>query len=139
MKLIRYAYPAPTDLERVLGTLFPTSTRFGQAFDAFAGANDSGTPAADVYEDANSYYVTVELPGARKEDIHVAVEDAVLTVSATRVEKNTEGEARTEYRRSLAVPESLDPAKVTAAYENGVLTVTLPKLEARKPRTITIQ
>jgi len=138
MKLIRYAYPAPTDFDRFFGALFPATTRFGSVFDTFLQGGVAGSPAADLYEDADNYHVRVELPGLRKEDIRVELENAVLTVAATRVDKSQDGESRTEYNRSLAVPEGIDPAKVQAAYENGVLTVTLPKPEGRKPRQIKV-
>lgn len=137
MKLIRYAYPAPTDFDRVFGALFPANSRWGGVFDTFL-AGSAGTPAADLYEDADNYYVKVELPGVRKEDITVALEDAALTIAATRAEKGAEGETRAEFRRTVGAPEGVDAGKVTAAYENGVLTVTLPKPEARKPRQITV-
>ncbi len=135
MKLIRYAYPASSDLDRVFGALFSAGNRLGNLFEA----SEAGAPAADLYEDADHYHVKVELPGVRKEDIQVALEDAVLTVSATRAGKGEEGASRAEYRRSVAVPEGIDAGKVTAAYENGILAVTLPKPEARKPRSITVK
>lgn len=137
MKLIRYTYPAPTDFDRVFGALFPANSRLGNVFDVFR-TNGTATPAADLYEDADNYYVKVELPGVRKEDVAVTLEDDVLTVTATRTEKGAEGEAREEFRRSAGVPDGIDAGKVTAAYENGVLTVTLPKPETRKPRQITV-
>ena len=138
MKLIRYEYPAPTDFERLFGALFPARTRLGNVFDTLLNGGLAGTPAADLYEDADNYHVKVELPGVRKEDIRVELENAVLTLSATRVEKGKDGESSAEFSRSLAVPEGVDPGKVQAAYENGVLTVTLPKAEGRKPRQITV-
>lgn len=139
MKLIRYAYPAPSELERVFGALFPSSNRCGNALDTFEGGSWTGAPAANVYEDADNYRVQVELPGARKEDITVALENAELTVTATRKENGPDGDSSAEYRRSLTVPEGIDPAKVEAVYENGVLTVTLPKPASRKPRSITVK
>ncbi|MGH8337546.1 MAG: Hsp20/alpha crystallin family protein, partial [Gammaproteobacteria bacterium] len=90
------------------------------------------------YEDADNYHVKVELPGVRKEDISVELENSVLSISAKQAQKGQDGEARAEYNRSLAVPEGIDPAKVGAHYENGVLTVTFPKPEGRKPRQINV-
>ena len=142
MKLIRYASPnrpSLTDLERLVGSTFPACDRFATAFDSLlSGATWTGSPAADLYEDDDHYYVKVELPGVKKDDLRVELENSVLTVAAKRATKAADGEEDAEFTRSLSLPDGVDPARITAAYENGVLKVTLPKPEAVKPRRITI-
>jgi HSP20 family protein len=142
MKLIRYEYPDLSSLNefnRFLGTLFPAVSRADTAFDSLLGnARWAGSPAADLYEDDGHYYVKLELPGVKKEDVQVEIENAVLTVTAKRATATKEGETSAEFSRSLTVPEGVDNAKIQAAYENGVLTLTLPKTEARQPRRIDV-
>jgi HSP20 family protein len=135
MKFIRYQSPTLPSF----GTAFPAFTRLGGVFDHLLGSAPwAGSPAADLFEDDANYYVKVELPGVKKEDLAVELENAVLTVAGRRAVKTDEGESTAEFSRSVSVPEGVDPAKITAAYENGVLTLTLPKPEARKPRRIIV-
>jgi HSP20 family protein len=129
MRLIRYDYPSTTDFERLFGALLPTPARF----------NGCGATVSDVSEDATNYYVKVELPGVKKEDISVELDNAVLTVSAKRAVKTVEGEKSVAFERSIDVPEGVDAAKIQAVYENGLLTLTLVKPEAVKPRRIDVQ
>jgi HSP20 family protein len=93
------------------------------------------TPAMDVTEDADGYKVTAELPGMDEKEIEVALTDETLTIKG---EKKLEKEETDKdyylsersygtFRRSFALPENVDPDKVTASFAKGVLTVTLPK------------
>ena len=142
MKLIRYESPnLPTlgDFNCAFGTAFPAFSRLGGVFDHLLGSAPwAGSPAADLYEDDGHFYVKVELPGVKKDDVAVELENAVLTVSGRRAVKTDSGESTAEFSRRVSVPEGVDPATITAAYENGVLTLTLPKPEARKARRITV-
>ena len=143
MKLIRYDYPtwpSQTDYNRVL-TGFPAFSRLTNVFDnILGGASWSGSPSVDLYEDESNYFLKLELPGVKKTDIHVALENAVVSITAKRVEKAKDADqpVTTEFTRSLAVPEGADASKIAAACENGVLTLILPKQEARKPRRIPV-
>ena len=130
MRQIRYDYPVPADFERLFGALFPTGSRCNSA---------AGCATADVTEDAENLYVKVELPGVKKEDITVELDDTVLTVTAKRAVKTPEGDQNVEFKRSLDVPEGVDATKIQAAYENGLLTLTLPKPEVVKPRRIDVR
>lgn len=103
-------------------------------------------PALDLYEDKDHLTVKAELPGMNKDDIDIAIEDGVLSISGERKheEKHTESESyRSErfygrFNRSLTLPKPVDVDKVKAAYKDGVLTVTLPKTEAAKPKQIEV-
>jgi HSP20 family protein len=102
------------------------------------GETDRYRLAADVYEDDEAFHILVELPGVRKEDTSVTMENNVLTIAAERKDKG-EGEERSlSYRRSLTIPEGVDNENVKASLENGILTVTLPKGESQKSRQIEI-
>lgn len=90
------------------------------------------------YEDANQAYVRAELPGIKRDAINVQVVDGYLTVEASRETKDGEQISTAKFNRSGALPEDVKAEGVTAAYENGVLTVTLPKKEEAKPRKITV-
>lgn len=98
-----------------------------------------GRPAADVYEDADHYHACLELPGVRKEDIKVEVQDRLLQVSAERRETSGGQETSFTLARSIAVPESVATDGIFAKLENGLLQITLPKQEHRKPRSIEVQ
>ncbi len=103
-------------------------------------------PALDVHETDEGYAVTVELPGARKEDVTVEFHEGILTI---RGEKKSEREEKNEKRRfverrygtfsrSFSLPRDADGERIKAVFENGVLTLAIPKSEAAKPRTVAI-
>ena len=116
----------------------------------FARGGESGgrtwLPAVDIYENDDAFVATADLPGLKKEDIDVSLEDSVLTVSGERKFEASEGEGtfrRVErsygtFRRSFTLPRGVDAAKVEAKFEDGVLTLTLPKSEIAKGRKITV-
>ena len=93
----------------------------------------------NVSEGASNYTVTAEIPGVKKEDIHVLVEDDVVTLRADIKQEdqsaNTEKVLRSEryfgtVSRSFRMAENIDESQSKAKYENGVLTLTLPKKAA---------
>jgi HSP20 family protein len=104
-------------------------------------------PAVDLFEDKDNVFVKAELPGLKKEDIDVSLEDGVLTISGERKsEEKVEGqEARRserfygQFRRSITLSSEVKADHVTATYKDGVLTVALPKVEAAKPKQIEIK
>ena len=94
--------------------------------------------ATDVYEDAGNYYARFEVPGAKKDDVKLELNDRQLTVTVNRKTSSSDGESTYTLSRSLTVPKTVDSEKIGAKLEDGLLTVTLPKAEEVKPRTITI-
>lgn len=104
-------------------------------------------PAVDLYQNKDNVIVKAELPGMKKEDIEVSLHDGVLSISGERKseEKFADAEAyRSErfvgrFQRTLTLPARVDAAKVGAAYQDGVLTVTLPKVEEAKPKQIEVK
>jgi HSP20 family protein len=110
-------------------------------------ASQDLVPAMDVVEHENEYIVKTEMPGVKKDDIQVSVENGVLTISGeTKSEKKEEKEGRLirqerrygKYVRSLRLGSEIDAAKLKAAYKDGVLELTLPKAEEVKPKKIAV-
>jgi HSP20 family protein len=109
--------------------------------------NRPWAPAVDVYETENELVFKADLPDVDSKDIDVRVENQTLTFAGQRkFEKQNSGNGyhRIErsygnFTRSFAVPNTFDTENIGASYKNGVLTVTLPKKEAAKPRQIKIE
>ncbi len=134
-----------------LGWWFPSLSRTseGDLLEDFWGRRGPGqfSPATDITEDDGHYVVSAELPGMKRSDISVDVHDGVLTI---RGEKKSEREEKSEKRRyversfgafsrAFTLPSDADESKVEATFKDGVLTVTLAKSEARKPRVIDVK
>jgi HSP20 family protein len=100
----------------------------------------------DVREDGDHLYVEAELPGFKKEEVDITLENQTLTIAAERREKADEkkgdwllNERRyARFLRSFTVPSPVSEQKVNAKLENGVLAITLDKREESKPRKITV-
>lgn len=95
--------------------------------------------AVDVHEDKDNYFATFEVPGVKKEDVKIELNNGLLTVSAERREKSGDQESSFSMTRSVSVPEGVNVEGIGAKLENGILNVTLPKAEHRKPRTIALE
>ena len=107
-------------------------------------------PALDVYETEGAYVAELDLPGVHPENVDISFEQGTLTIRGTRaptVKTPEKGELRVfsaervsgSFIRSVRLPEYVDGEKIEAAYTNGVLTVTIPKAAAARPRKITIR
>ena len=135
--------------------LVVTQDRFNHVFnDTFArvfGDQQEPTqhawvPPVDIYETGDSLVLKAELPGINPDDVEICVEDNTLYLKGERkFEKEVKEENlhRVErsygtFTRSFALPSTIDSDKVKAEYENGILTLTMPKREEAKPRTIKI-
>ena len=103
-------------------------------------------PAVDICENENNIVLKAELPGVDPKDVEVRVEDNTLYLKGERkFEKDTKEEnyhrierSYGSFARSFALPNSIDAEKVAAEYQDGLLTLTLPKREETKPKTIKI-
>ena len=137
MALIRWE---PVPVNRFFNSFFDTATA------APAAGLRRWTPAIDVVEKDAEYVLRADLPGLTEQDIAIEFEHDVLTVSGERRAEHEEQHAgyhRIErssgaFRRALRLPEGIDPEAVTAHFANGVLEVTVPKPEQRKPRKVAI-
>lgn len=114
---------------------------FNDDFDNYLGKRNSGDlPLANVVENETGFDIEFAVPGMNKEDFKLSVENNVLSVSAEKQESKEEKEknfTRREFTygsftRSFALPKTIDVEKIAAAYNNGILTVTLPKKEEEK-------
>ncbi len=105
------------------------------------------SPSVDIYETENELVLKADLPDVKLEDIEVRVENDTLTLKGERKfqkDESVKGYHRIErsygsFTRSFTVPATVDAEKVAAELKNGVLTVTLPKKEAAKPRQVKIE
>lgn len=144
MTLVRYTYPtartfAPFARSPWAGLESEIDRLFQSTLGDFAGSAATRRVPVDLYEDKDNTYVRAELPGVNRDDITVELVDGYLNLSATRKTKTGDREDSVSLTRSVSVPDAAVQAdKITAAYENGVLTVTLPKREEAKPRKVTV-
>ncbi len=100
----------------------------------------------DVSETEDAYIVKASIPGVNPDDIDITLTDNVLTIKAEIKEEKEVEEAKYHLRerrfgtfsRSITLPTAVDADKVEAVYENGVLTLTIPKAEEVKPRRIEV-
>ena len=150
MNILRYQTPAATLIPFARLNAFQNEVDRVFEGSPFFGGNHANThgfsPALDVYQDKDNVVVHAELPGMKKEDIALSLHDGLLTLSGERRhEKAQEEKSRVRderlfgsFERTITLPVQVDGTKVSAAYENGILTVTLPKAEAAKPRQIEI-
>ena len=114
----------------------------------FGPEPDAPALRIDVRDQEQAYLVHAEIPGVKKEDIHVAIDGSVVSISAERREekdvKAGERVLRTEryfgkVSRSFQLAQEIDEAQVTAKYTDGVLELVLPKKAATQARRITVQ
>jgi HSP20 family protein len=102
-------------------------------------------PMTNINETEKEYVLTMEMPGVDKKNINVAVEKDTLVITGERTEKiESKGLLRSEirsetFRRSFALDSGVDAEKIKAKLENGLLKVTLPKVEERVGRKIDIE
>lgn len=135
----------------LLDTTTTSPKRFSDWMDdifdeAFSWNSGTFVPELNVYETDKHFEITLALPGMSKNDIDISMEDHTLTISGERkLEHEDNGrkfhrlESRFgKFRRSLPLPNIVDTEKVKASYENGVLTVTIPKLKEKAGKKIEI-
>jgi len=107
----------------------------------------SWVPPVDIFEEADAIRIMAEVPGVRPEDVKISLEGNVLTIHGTKqqaAEERTERVHRYErtygvFERTFSLPATVDANNIKAAYEQGVLTVTLPKMAEARPRQILVE
>jgi HSP20 family protein len=141
MKLVQYQRP---------GLVWPTFGRLSDLQDEldrlFESPLTGWAPALDVREDKDNFIVRTELPGLKREDIEVSLQDDTLVISGERNEEKVEEGVEVhrqeryygKFQRTLTLPEPVAADKVKADYKDGILTVTLPKTEEAKPKKIDV-
>ncbi|MBN1476014.1 Hsp20/alpha crystallin family protein [Candidatus Sumerlaeota bacterium] len=126
------------DLQSEINRLFSEGVR--------SSVEPSFMPPIDVLESENGIVIKADLPGLRREDVQVSIEEGVLSIRGKREEKSEVKEngfvhverAVGQFLRSVTLPFEVDQEKVKASFKDGVLTVEAPKSAAALPRTIEI-
>lgn len=143
MLQIRRAWTSPWN------DLMTLRREMNELFEGF-GSREPGqlvwAPSVNVREDDERITIEAELPGVSEEDVNVTLDDDMLTISGEkREEKRSEKEdyhlferRYGRFERSFTVGRNLDPSKVEASFDNGVLRVVLPKPEDQRPRRVRI-
>jgi HSP20 family protein len=124
------------DMNRLFADMTPSRIRKAPSF-----------PAINVWAGEDSVMISAEIPGVNKDDLEINVTGDTLTLSGVRERDELPEGARYqrqerrygEFNRSIQLPYTVDVNKVKAAFKNGVLTVELPRVEAEKPKKITVK
>jgi HSP20 family protein len=125
------------------------ATRIGQLIRALGWAQQTAPgvfPAVNIYDDGEAFLVRAEIPGADRDSLEITTRGNELTIRGERAVKTAEAAAsyhRRErdggrFRRAITLPQRVDGERVSATYRQGVLDVTLPRLNEEKPRKIQI-
>ncbi len=147
MKLVHF-YPnslngLTKEIDSVFNSFFDESTRVNTE----RKSDHNWQPRVDVRETEDAFLLVAELPGISKDDLKIEFEDSVLRISGER-KSNSEDEninvLRSErvfgkFNRSFKVNTRVNADKIEAGYENGLLTITLPKSEEVKPKSIKVK
>lgn len=122
---------------------------FGRTYGGDVGETTRGawTPALDVFETQEKFVITTELPGVSPDDVDISVEDSTLMVRGERSFYNEQQEESFlrierrfgEFTRSLTLPSTADAESIQASFDQGLLTIEVPKKEEAKPRKISIK
>jgi HSP20 family protein len=108
------------------------------------GQEEYLAPEVNIFETGDGYVLEAELPGVNKDGLEITLEENELTIVGRRAPENTAGKAlfrerRTaDFRRAFELDPAIDPARISAQLDQGVLTLTLPKSEKVKPRRIEV-
>ena len=154
MNLIRYQEPelaAWSPLNRLASLREEMNRILDGSLAAFAGGGTGlfagWNPPVDVFQDKDNVFVKVELPGMKKEEIDITFQDGMLTICGERRQQaeSQEGEVyRSErffgkFHRTMSMPAKVDAEKIQASYQDGILTVQLPKSPEAKAKQIEVK
>jgi len=135
-------WPDMSDIEKEIFSNFPMW--FGKTAESMG---DTWTPSVDIIEKDDSWVFKAELPEVNPDDVHVTVEEGILSIKGSRKfeEEVSEGNyTRFErhygsFERRFSLPSGIDSENITANYRHGVLTLSVPKKEEAKPKPIKIE
>lgn len=140
-RLVRYEpLSVLNDINKLFEQTFPLQNNRDSSYVESA----QWVPAVDIKEETSSFTLYVDLPGMDKSEITISMENNVLTLQGDRKNGKNEKEyyrlerASGKFYRRFTLPETADESKIAAKMEKGVLTITIPKKEASKPRSIQI-
>ena len=148
------ALPTRVNRAMVFDPVEATQRDFDTALNRFFSGRDVAQNGGwapygvDVREDADHLYVEAELPGFKKEEVDITLENQTLTIAAEHKAEKTNGEKQgdwllrerrySRFLRSFTLPPTINEQKVDAKLNDGVLTITLNKREETKPRRIAV-
>ncbi len=132
------------NMQREVGRLFDS---FFSDFDGEGNSVASWSPRTDVSENNEAYVIKAELPGINKNDVKITLRENVLTIKGEKKQEKEEKDHsfhRVErsyggFERSFSLPSGVKGEKIDAAYKDGILTLTLPKVEEAKPKEIEVK
>ncbi len=142
-----------SDIDRMFGAVGLLQSRLDRMFSDFDRSSgygpvwtgDTSVPATNLYDNGDSFEIRAEVPGLSKDDLNVKIQGNYLEIAGTRKPDTPEGysahriERETAaFARSFTLPADVDADKSEASLKNGILTLTLPKAEAAKPKQIEI-
>jgi HSP20 family protein len=124
------------DMNRLFSQYYPSPLRTAP-----------GYPAINIWTNEDGQFVSAEMPGVHVDDIDIDVNNNVLTISGQRSLEEVPEDAHFhrrergygEFSRTIQLPYAVDADKVEASFKDGVLNITLPKVEAEKPKQIAIK
>jgi len=142
------------DIDRMFNAMDLLQSRMGRIFSDFEKSRlfpdawivGENTPRTNLYDVGDHLEIKAEVPGFAKDDLSIKIQGNYLEIGGTRKPDTPEGycthrmeRATTSFTRSFTLPADVDSGKVEASLKNGLLTLTLPKTEAAKPKQITIK
>jgi len=125
---------------------FSLLSEMDRFFERGVAATPSWAPRIDAFDREKELVIRVEIPGVKPEDVDITMEDRTLTISGKREFDETVEQAgyhpreifAGEFKRTLVLPEGLNPEEITAKAEDGILTVTLPRRPEVLPRKVKV-
>lgn len=154
MSLVRWSQSRdlptfPSDvlnIQREINRMFDSFFRSGWSEDASL-SSAVWSPATDITEDDHGYLVKVELPGVKKDEVKITMENSVLTIHGEKKQEKrskSDNAHRVEriygsFQRSFTLPTSVKPEEIEATFTDGILTISLPKVEEARPKQIDVK
>ena len=137
------------DLRQMQDTMDRMWRRFGDAPDVPAESRpeiEAWAVPLDVVRQGDDTVIRASMPGVKPEDIQVSIEDNVLTIKGSTAEEHLQSEGAYlmrerrsgSFHRALRLPDSVDPDRVEPKYNHGILTITVPKAEAKRARQLQV-
>jgi len=141
MNLVRFNSPRYNANSMLVDELF--NNLFKNDYHEDYVKNCENSPAANIFETEKEFKIELLLPGFKKEDVQMVQKDNLLTIKVDNVEEEKKEEYKYEHRefgaynfeKQYRLPKSVDPANISAKFENGILNVVLPKKEEAQPKS----
>ncbi len=129
------------ELERMRRTMDQMFSRI-----PFFGTTEYSFPLVNLYDKKDELYLVAQIPGVKKEDIEINYQENLLTISGKRMAPSygksallRQEQPEGEFHKTITIPASVKSNDIKAAFEDGILKVTLPKSEEAKPKQIKLQ